>query len=304
MLRIFLFLATNIAVLVVVAIVFSLLGLDRAVAADGGLDLAALLVMSAVIGFAGSLISLFLSKWMAKRSMNVRLVDGSEGEVERWLVETVRAQAKKAGIGMPEVGVFPSPQPNAFATGWNRNAALVAVSEGLVRGMDREEVEAVLGHEVSHVANGDMVTLALIQGVVNTFVIFLSRIIGMIVDRAVFRSQGTGPGFWITSILAQIVLGFLASAIVMWFSRRREFRADAGGADLAGRRAMIGALERLQAAKPGRREEMPQEMRAFAISAGKVSKLFASHPPLEVRIAALRAEEARAPSALDLGRRR
>jgi heat shock protein HtpX len=252
------------------------------------LDLYALLVMSAVIGFSGSFISLFLSKWMAKRSMGVKVIEQPASQQEHWLVETVRRQTERAGIGMPEVGIFDSPDPNAFATGWNRNNALVAVSTGLLRNMNQDEVEAVLGHEVSHVANGDMVTLTLIQGVVNTFVVFLSRVIGHTVDRVVFKNErGHGIAYYVTSIIAELVLAVLASVIVMWFSRRREFRADIGGADLAGRQKMISALQRLQSAHP---EPLPDEMAAFGISGGRPEgwkKLFMSHPPLEERIAAL-----------------
>jgi len=286
MLRILLFLGTNIAVLALVGIVFQLFGLEGILAQNGvDLNLGALLLMSAVIGFSGSLISLFLSKTMAKRGMGVQLIEQPRSGAEQWLVDTVRRQAEQAGIGMPEVGVFDSPEPNAFATGWNRNAALVAVSTGLLQNMDRDEVEAVLGHEVSHVANGDMVTLTLIQGVVNTFVIFLSRVVGHVVDRVVFRTErGYGPAYYITSILAQVVFSVLATMIVMWFSRRREFRADEGGAELAGRGKMIAALRRLQAAHEP--QGLPQEFAAFGIS-GSFRSLFSSHPPLEQRIAAL-----------------
>lgn len=290
MLRILLFLGTNIAVLVVVGIVFQVLGLEGILDANGvDLNLTALLVMSAVVGFSGSLISLFLSKTMAKHGMGVQLIEQPRTTTEQWLVETVRRQAQEAGIGMPEVGIFSSPEPNAFATGANRNNALVAVSSGLLENMNRDEVEAVLGHEVSHVANGDMVTLTLIQGVVNTFVIFLSRVVGHVVDRVVFRTErGYGPAYFITSILAQIVFSILATMIVMWFSRRREFRADAGGAQLAGRGKMIAALRRLQAAHEP--QGLPQEFAAFGIS-GNFRSLFSSHPPLEQRIVAL--EQAR-----------
>ena len=286
MLRILLFLGTNVAVLVVISIVFQVLGLESILAENGvDLDLGALLVMSAIIGFSGSLISLLMSKQMAKRGMGVQLIEQPRTEVEQWLVETVRRQADQAGIGMPEVGVFDAPEPNAFATGARRNAALVAVSTGLLERMNRGEVEAVLGHEVSHVANGDMVTLTLVQGVVNTFVVFLSRVVGHVVDRVVFRTErGYGPGYYITSIVAQIAFSVLATMIVMWFSRRREFRADAGGAQLAGRQQMIDALRRLQAAhEPA---SLPQEFAAFGIS-GNFRSLFSSHPPLEKRIAAL-----------------
>ncbi|ODB86871.1 zinc metalloprotease HtpX [Candidatus Thiodiazotropha endoloripes] len=287
MMRIALFLGTNLAILALISITFRILGIEGLLMQNGvDLDINALLVYSAVIGFSGSLISLFISKWMAKRSMGVQLIQTPGNEVERWLVATVESQAQRAGIGMPEVGIFNHASPNAFATGWNKNDALVAVSTGLMQQMNRDEVEAVLAHEVSHVANGDMVTLSLIQGVVNTFVVFLSRIIGHTVDRVVFKTErGYGPAFYIVSIIAEFVLGILAMTIVMWFSRWREFRADKGGADLAGRGKMIAALRRLQQAHEP--EPMPEEMAAFAISAGKVQKLFASHPPLEDRIAAL-----------------
>ncbi len=287
MLRIALFLGTNLAIIMLISITFRLLGIEGLLMQNGvDLDLNALLIYSAVIGFSGSLISLFMSKWMAKRSMGVHVIEQPASEIERWLVETVAFQAKRIGIGMPEVGIFDHGSPNAFATGWNRNAALVAVSTGLLQQMKRDEVEAVLAHEMSHVANGDMVTLSLIQGVVNTFVVFLSRVIGHTVDRVVFKTErGHGPAFFIVSMITQFVLGILAMSIVMWFSRWREFRADKGGADLAGRQKMIAALRRLQQAHEP--EAMPDEMAAFAISAGRVQKLFASHPPLEERIAAL-----------------
>lgn len=288
--RIFLFLATNIAILVVLSVVLRLLGIDRILDEQGtNLDMNALLAFSAVVGFTGSLISLAMSKWTAKRMMGVRVIEQPKNASETWLVETVRRQAEQAGIGMPDVGVFDSPEMNAFATGARRNSALVAVSTGLLNGMSQREAEAVLAHEVSHVANGDMITLALIQGVVNTFVIFLSRVIGHVVDRVVFKTErGHGPAFLITSIVAQLVLGILASMIVMWFSRRREFRADAGGAYLAGREAMIGALERLKQRHAG---PLPDQMAAFGIAGGigdGLKRLFMSHPPLEERIAALR----------------
>jgi len=289
MLRIALFLGTNFAIILLISFTFRLLGIEGLLQQNGvDLDLNALLVYSAVIGFSGSLISLFISKWMAKRSMGVQVIEQPGSEVERWLLDTVSAQARHAGIGMPEVGVFDSASPNAFATGWNKNAALVAVSTGLLQQMNRDEVEAVLGHEISHVANGDMVTLSLIQGVVNTFVVFLSRVIGHTVDRVVFKTErGHGPAFFIVSMISEFVLGILAMTIVMWFSRWREFRADRGGAELAGRQKMIAALRRLQQAHDP--QPMPDEMAAFAINAGKVQKLFASHPPLEERIAALEA---------------
>lgn len=286
--RILLFLGTNIAIMALLSLTFSLFGIQGLLADNGvDLDLGALLVYSAVIGFAGSFISLFISKWMAKRSMRVQVIDRPSNATESWLVETVKQQAERANIGMPEVGIFDHPSPNAFATGWNKNNALVAVSTGLLRTMNKNEVEAVLAHEVSHVANGDMVTLTLVQGVVNTFVIFLSRIIGHIVDRVVFKvERGHGPAFYIVSFIAQIVLGILAMTIVMWFSRKREFRADEGGAKLAGRQNMIAALESLK--RGSETEPMPDEMRALAINAGNVQKLFASHPPLEDRIQALK----------------
>lgn len=286
MLRILLFLGTNIAVMVLLSLVFRLLGLEGLLQANGvDLDLGALLVYSAVIGFSGSFISLLLSKPMAKASMGVQLITKPGNDYERWLLATVQRQAEQCGIRMPEVGIFNQAAPNAFATGWNRNAALVAVSTGLLQQMNRDEVEAVLAHEVSHVANGDMVTMTLIQGVVNTFVVFLSRVIGHIVDRVVFKvERGHGPAFWIVSMVAQVVLGILASMIVMWFSRWREYRADAGGASLAGRQKMISALRRLQGAQQA---QMPDELAAFGINTGRVQALFSSHPPLAERIRAL-----------------
>jgi heat shock protein HtpX len=290
--RIVLFLITNLAVIFVLNITMRLLGVDRYLQnSAGGLDLNSLLVFAAVIGFGGAFISLAMSKWSAKFMTGAKVIETPANEGERWLVETVRRQAQKAGIGMPDVAIYNAPDVNAFATGMNKNSALVAVSTGLLNSMTRDEAEAVLGHEVSHVANGDMVTLALIQGVVNTFVIFLSRIIGNIVDKAVFKTErGHGPAFWITSIIAELVLGILASTIVMWFSRRREFRADAGGANLAGRQKMIAALERLkQTHQPS---QLPDQIKAFGISGGQgwgIKRLFMSHPPLDERIAALRA---------------
>lgn len=288
--RIALFLATNAAILLLISIVFQGLGLSEMLYQQGvELNLSALLIMSAIIGMAGSVISLMASKWMAKRSMGVQMIDHPSNSSEQWLVETVRRQAGKAGIDMPEVGIFNSPDPNAFATGINRNSALVAVSAGLLQHMDADEVEAVLGHEISHVANGDMVTLALIQGVVNTFVYFFASIIGHVVDRVVFKNQrGYGPAYFITQIVAQILLSILATAIVMWFSRWREFRADAGGANLAGRNKMINALRALQRAHQP--HDLPGEFTAFGINSGYgggIKKLFMSHPPLEERIAAL-----------------
>ncbi|NNJ94704.1 MAG: protease HtpX, partial [Halobacteria archaeon] len=262
MTRILLFLATNAAVLVLISVVFQVLGIEGILAENGvDLNLQALLVMSAVIGFGGSFISLAISKFMAKRSMGVQIIEQPSNNTEQWLVDTVRRQAQQAGIGMPEVGVFNAPEPNAFATGMRRNSALVAVSTGLLQNMNADEVEAVLGHEISHISNGDMVTLGLIQGVVNTFVIFLSRIIGHVVDRVVFKTErGYGPAYYITSIVAQMLLSILATMIVMWFSRRREFRADAGGAALAGRGKMISALQALQRAHEPR--DLPGEFAA------------------------------------------
>ena len=290
MMRIMLFLATNAAILVVISLVFQLLGLEGTLQQNGvDLNLQALLVMSAVIGFTGSFISLALSKFMAKRSMGVQLIEQPANSTEQWLLRTVQRQAEQAGIGMPEVGIFNSPDPNAFATGWNRNNALVAVSSGLLQSMNQDEVEAVLGHEVAHVANGDMITMGLVQGVVNTFVIFFSRVIGHLVDRIVFKTQrGYGPAYYITSIVAQVFLSILASVVVMWFSRYREFRADAGGAELAGRQKMISALRALQRAHEPK--DLPGEMAAFGINGGVASgirELFLSHPPLDKRIAAL-----------------
>jgi len=287
MMRIFLFLATNIAIMVVISIVFSLLGLSGTLDAQGiGLDLNALLVMSAVIGMTGSFISLAMSKWSAKRAMGVHVIEQPQNQTERWLLDIVAKQAQLAGIGMPEVGIFQTPEANAFATGMNKNSALVAVSTGLLQNMNADEVEAVVGHEMTHVSNGDMVTMALMQGVVNTFVFFFASIIGHLVDRVVFRTErGYGPAFFITRIVAQIALGFLASMLVMWFSRYREFKADAGGAKLAGREKMIGALRALQRGHDA--QDLPGQLAAFGINGGGMSRLFMSHPPLEERIAAL-----------------
>ena len=290
--RIVLFLITNLAVLFVLNITMRILGVDRMLTqSGGGLNLGALLVVAGVIGFGGALISLAMSKWSAKFMTGAKVIESPRTEAELWLVETVRRQAQQANIGMPDVAIYDSPDVNAFATGMNRNSALVAVSSGLLNNMTRDEAEAVLGHEITHVANGDMITLALIQGVVNTFVIFLSRIIGNFVDKAVFKTErGNGPAFWITSIIAELVLGILASIIVMWFSRKREFRADAGGAALAGRGKMIAALQRLKQAQGA--PQLPAQMRAFGISGGQAggfARLFMSHPPLDERIEALRA---------------
>ncbi len=289
--RIGLFILTNIAVLLVASIMLSILGVDSVLQQNGvDLDLGALLVFSAVFGFAGSLISLFLSKFMAKQAARVHVITEPRTQAERWLVQTVAELAQKAGIGMPEVGIFPAQQANAFATGWNRNNALVAVSEGLLQRFDKAQIRAVLAHEVGHVANGDMVTLTLLQGVVNTFVIFFSRAIGHVVDRAVFRTeQGYGPGYYIVSIVAQILLGFLASMIVMAFSRYREYRADAAGAHLADRNSMISALQQLKV-EAGVPDQMPDTLTAFGINMGVregLKSLFHSHPPLDDRIRAL-----------------
>ncbi|HEX6997345.1 MAG TPA: protease HtpX [Gammaproteobacteria bacterium] len=289
--RILLFVATNVAVLVVLSIAMRLLGIESLLAEQGTrLDLESLLIFSAVIGFSGSLISLAISKWTAKAMTGAQVITTPRNARESWLVNTVQRLAREAGIKCPEVAIYDSPDVNAFATGPTRNNALVAVSTGLLDQLGEREVEAVLGHEVSHVANGDMVTLTLIQGVVNTFVIFLSRVVGFVVDRVVFRTErGYGPGFFITSLVAQIVLGILASMIVMWFSRQREFRADAGGARLAGRESMIRALQGLQRVY-GRPAALPESVQAFGISgraAAGLKRLFMSHPPLEERIAAL-----------------
>lgn len=292
--RIALFVLTNIAVLAVASLVLNLLGIDRMVMdAAGGyaLNYTGLLIFSAIFGFGGALISLFLSKWMAKRATRTRIIAAPANETERWLVETTGQLARSAGIGMPEVGVFPAPEPNAFATGANRNKSLVAVSEGLLKTMRRDEVRAVLGHEIGHIANGDMVTLTLLQGILNTFVLFFSRVVGFIVDRVVLRNErGFGLGYFAVTIAAQIVFGILASAIVMWYSRRREFRADSAGARLAGRGSMINALESLKRGY-GAGQSMPESMAAFGISASArsgIRRLFASHPPLDARIQALK----------------
>ena len=289
--RIALFLATNIAIVLVLGISMRLLGFEGILDQQGvDLDLNSLLIFAAVFGFGGSFISLAISKWTAKRFTGAQVIESPKNATEQWLVSTVNRQAQLAGIGMPEVAIYDAPDVNAFATGMSRNNALVAVSTGLLRNMTQEEAEAVLGHEVSHVANGDMVTLALIQGVVNTFVIFLSRVIGHVVDRVVFKvERGHGPAFWITAIIAEIVLGILASMIVMWFSRRREFRADAGGAHLASREKMIAALERLKGSV--NQPHLPDQLAAFGISGGLgsgIKRLFMSHPPLDERIAALK----------------
>lgn len=287
MMRIFLFLATNVAILVVISVVFSLLGINGILDQQGvNLDLQSLLLVSAIIGISGSFISLMMSKWMAKKSMRVHVIQQPQNQTETWLLNIVNVQAQRAGIGMPEVGIFDTPDPNAFATGMNKNKALVAVSTGLLRNMSSDEAEAVVGHEITHVANGDMVTMALLQGVLNTFVYFLASVIGFIVDRVLLKNErGLGIGYYITQIIAQICLSILASMIVMWFSRRREFKADAGGAALAGREKMIGALKALQRAHDP--QDLPGELAAFGINGGNIKKMFMSHPPLDERIAAL-----------------
>ena len=288
--RIFLFLLTNFAIITVLSVVAYVTGLDRWLAVHGA-SMGGLLVACAFMGFGGAFISLAMSKWTAKRFMGVRVITQPANSTEEWLLSTVRSLSQQAGVAMPEVGIFDSPEPNAFATGARRDHALVAVSAGLLARMSRNEVEAVLGHELSHVANGDMVTLTLIQGVVNTFVFFLSRVIGSLVDRALSprdSRDGGGIGYFATVFISQIVLGFLANMIVMWFSRYREFRADAGGGRLAGRDNMISALERL---KNVHAEAMPQQLSAFGIAGSAprgLMRLFMSHPPLEERIAALR----------------
>jgi heat shock protein HtpX len=292
--RIFLFIVTNLAVLALLTVVVFVLERVFGVhLARGGLG--GMLVFAAIFGFGGALISLALSKWTAKRMMGVRVITAPQTDAERWLLATVERLANQAQIGMPEVGIFDAEEMNAFATGARRNAALVAVSTGLLRSMSRGQIEAVLGHEISHVANGDMVTLALLQGVLNTFVIFLARIIGNIVDRALFKNdrEESGIGFFLTTMVAQIVLGIFAIMIVSWYSRRREFRADRGGADLAGTGSMIGAL---QALKQSHGEPMPPQMQAFGINTGRADgfmRLFMSHPPLDERIAALQSQEGR-----------
>jgi len=287
--RVFLFLVTNLAVVLVLSITLRLLGIDHYLTGTG-LNYQSLLIFAAAFGMGGAFISLALSKWSAKRMTGAQVIESPRNETERWLLETVRRQAERAGIDMPEVAVYDAPEINAFATGMNRNKALVAVSSGLLRQMNADEAEAVLGHEVSHVANGDMVTLALIQGVVNTFVIFLARIIGQFVDRAIFRNEhGHGIGFWVATIVAELVLGILASIVVMYFSRQREFRADAGGASLAGRHKMVAALERLKVAAGEPR--LPDQLVAFGISGGVkegLGRLLRTHPSLDDRINALR----------------
>ncbi|MFK7913275.1 MAG: protease HtpX [Pseudomonadales bacterium] len=293
--RILLFLGTNLAVVMVASLTLRLLGLERMFSSNGiDLNYTSMLVYCAVIGMGGSLVSLLISKWMAKRSSGAQVIETPSNSTERWLVETVARQAKAKGIGMPEVAVFPSPQPNAFATGASRNNALVAVSSGLLQHMNKEEVEAVLGHEIGHVANGDMITLTLIQGVVNTFVLFFARIVGFFVDRVLLKNErGFGIGYYLSTMAAELVFGMLASAIVMWFSRRREFKADIAGAELAGRASMIQALDRLRG--PSKQpSDLPETMAAFGINSGLrqgLKAMFRTHPSLDERIAALQAAQ-------------
>jgi len=288
--RILLFLGTNLAVIMLLGLIASVFGQPLLAQSGANINLTGLLISSALFGFVGSFISLFMSKWMAKRAARVQVIDTPRSNRDRWLIDTVGQLAQQSNIKMPEVGIFPAQQPNAFATGWNKNDALVAVSEGLMNTMQEHEVRAVLAHEVAHVANGDMVTLSLIQGVVNTFVIFFSRIIGILVDRVVFKNnRGYGMGYFITSMAAQLVLGILASTIVMWFSRYREYRADAGAASLTDPQSMISALQSLKRSSE-MPDQMPEEMAAMGIGSGKrggLAALFASHPPLDDRIAAL-----------------
>lgn len=286
--RILLFVATNLAIVLMLSITMRLLGVEPYLNANG-LNLTSLLIFTAVMGFGGSFISLAISKWSAKTAMGVKVIDTPSNSTEFWLLETVRKYSEQAGIRMPEVGIYDSPDVNAFATGMTKNSSLVAVSSGLLGQMTRQEAEGVIGHEIAHAANGDMVTLALIQGVVNTFVMFLSRVIGHLVDRVVFKTErGQGPAFFVTMVVAELVLGILASIVVMYFSRQREFRADRGGAGLAGRQNMIAALVRLNGLHP---QPLPEKMAAFGIAgggAGGLKRLFMTHPPLEERIEALR----------------
>ncbi|MBF7730827.1 protease HtpX [Pseudomonas sp. N040] len=292
MMRILLFVATNLAVVLIASITLSLFGFDGFMAANGvDLQLDQLLVFCAVFGFAGSFISLLLSKWMAKKGTGTQIITQPRTRHEQWLLQTVEELSRQAGIKMPEVGIFPAYESNAFATGWNKNAALVAVSQGLLERFSPEEVKAVLAHEIGHVANGDMVTLALVQGVVNTFVMFFARIFGNFVDKVIFKTEeGNGPAFYIATIVAELVLGILASMIVMWFSRKREFRADEAGAQFAGTASMIAALQRLKA-EQGVPVHMPDSLTAFGINGGLkqgLAGLLMSHPPLDARIEALR----------------
>ncbi len=291
MMRVGLFLATNFAIIIVASITLRLLGVEDYLTQSGtGLNLTALLIFCAVFGMSGSLISLLLSKTIAKYSAKVKIIKQAENSEEVWLVSIVQELSEKAGIGMPDVGIFPAQQSNAFATGWNRNNALVAVSQGLLKNMGRDEVKAVVGHEIAHVANGDMITLSLIQGVINTFVMFFARIIGTVIDRAIFKNErGHGIGYFVVVMVVEMVLAVLASTIVMWFSRYREFRADAGGAALTDKRSMISALESLKR-EYELPDELPDSMLAFGINGhwkSGIAKLFSSHPPLDVRIAAL-----------------
>lgn len=287
--RILLFLLTNLAVLIVASVTLSLLGVQHYMQ-GGDLNLTSLLIFCAVFGFSGSIISLFISKWIAKRSAGVYVITTPRTAEEAWLIDTVKMLAQKANIGMPEVGVFPAQQANAFATGWNKNNALVAVSQGMLQRFSKDEIKAVLGHEIGHVANGDMVTMTLIQGVINTFVMFFARIVGHFVDRVVFKTErGYGPAFYITTIVAELILAFLANMIVAWFSRLREFRADQAGAELADRQAMINALRHLQA-EIEVPNQMPDTLVAFGITSGttkKLKALLSTHPPLDVRISRL-----------------
>ncbi|MFT7184806.1 MAG: heat shock protein HtpX [Pseudohongiellaceae bacterium] len=287
--RIFLFLMTNIAIMFVLSITLRLLGVDSILAENGSdLNLQSLVILSGVIGFGGAFISLAISKWMAKRMTGAVVITNPSTNIEKWLINTVEKQAATVGIKMPEVAIFPSAQMNAFATGASKNNALVAVSQGLLDNMAQGEIEAVVGHEMSHVANGDMVTLTLIQGVVNTFVVFLARIIGHVVDRVILKNErGHGIGYFVTVMVSQLVLSILASTIVMYFSRKREFIADTGGADLAGHQNMINALKRLAQKEP---EALPEQLAAFGIDEkpkSGLSQLWSSHPPIEARIEAL-----------------
>jgi heat shock protein HtpX len=287
--RIFLFLLTNIAIMVILSITLRILGVESLLAQNGSdLNLNALVIFSGIFGFGGAFISLAISKWMAKRMTGAKVIENPSNNIEKWLLDTVKKQSRVVGIKMPEVAIFPSPQMNAFATGASKNKALVAVSQGLLDSMTQGEIEAVVGHEMSHVANGDMVTLTLIQGVVNTFVIFFSRVIGHVVDRVILKNQrGHGIGYFVTTIFAQIVLSILASVIVMYFSRKREYVADTGGADLAGHQNMINALKRLGQKEP---EALPEQLAAFGIGEKPKTgwrELWSSHPPLEDRIKAL-----------------
>ena len=296
MMRVVLFLATNIAVIVIASLTLNLLGVGSYLEQNNAsLDIGSLLIFCAVFGMAGAFVSLFLSKFMAKMTAKVKVIENPQSQREQWLLQTVEHLAAKAGIGMPEVGIFPARESNAFATGWNKNKALVAVSEGLLGNMGQQEVEAVLAHEVAHIANGDMITMTLIQGVVNTFVMFLARIVGSVIDRVVLKNEnGHGLGYFAVVFICEMVFAVLASTIVMWFSRHREYRADEGGASLTSRQAMVSALRALQRETSQQLEELPEALHAFGISASQrsgIKKLFASHPPLSERIAALEAAQ-------------